>query len=80
MNYTGWSDGVCFMISLSNTCYLFGGLDASMHLAEETTAPRRTVPRALVFAVVMGFITAFMTIIADLYSMSDVEFIIDAEG
>jgi choline transport protein len=79
-NYTGWSDGICFLTSLSNTCFLFGGLDASLHLVEEAEKPRRSVPIALICAVCIGFTTAFAFTTALLYGITDLESIITASG
>ncbi|KAH8649538.1 amino acid/polyamine transporter I [Ilyonectria robusta] len=80
LNYTGWGDGICFLTSLSNTCFLFGGLDASLHLVEEAEKPRRSVPIALICAVCVGFVTAFSFTTALLYGISDLDSILNASG
>ena len=80
LNYTGWGDAVCFITGLSTTCFMFGGLDASLHLAEEVKGPRRTVPKAMVAAVCIGFCTAFPYTISLLYSITDVESVLSAQG
>ncbi|KAH8900743.1 putative choline transport protein [Thozetella sp. PMI_491] len=72
-NYTGWPDGVCFMSALLTTCFIFAGLDSSLHLSEEAPNPRKSVPRAAVLAVGVGFATAFGYGVAMLYSVSDEE-------
>ncbi len=80
INFSGWSDGVCFFNSLLTTCFCYGGLDASLHLAEEAPNPRVSVPRASVSAIVIGFCTAFPFTIALLYSISDFEAVVAIEG
>lgn len=80
INETGWSDGVCFLNGLLTTCFIYAGLDASLHLAEEAPNPRKAVPRAAVLAVGVGFITAFLFSIALLYSISDFKSILAIEG
>ncbi len=71
INETGWSDGVCFLTGLVTPAFIYAGLDAAMHLAEECTRPERTVPRAIMASVIIGFFTALSFAIAMLYSLSD---------
>jgi len=52
---------------------MYGGLDASLHLAEECSNPARTVPKAVMGSVVIGFVTAFPFAITLLYCMTDFE-------
>ncbi|KAI5252861.1 amino acid transporter [Aureobasidium subglaciale] len=44
---TGWPAGVTFLSGFATPCFMFAGLDASLHLAEECTEPEKTVPKAL---------------------------------
>ncbi|OQV10176.1 hypothetical protein CLAIMM_14211 [Cladophialophora immunda] len=76
INYTGWSDGVCFILGLSTSCFMFIGLDAATHLAEECTNAGRTVPKAVLGAIIIGFCTAFPYAVAVLYGITDVDAII----
>ncbi|KAL6786148.1 amino acid transporter [Trichoderma sp. SZMC 28012] len=80
INQTGWPDGVCFMSSLLTTCFIYSGLDASLHLAEEVPNPRIAVPRACLGAIAIGFLTAFAYLIAMLYSIVDLDSIINFDG
>lgn len=75
-NATGWPDGVCFLTGLTTSCYMYIGVDASMHLAEECDQPRKTVPRAMVGAIMIGFLTALPFTIVALYSLSDIDSIL----
>ena len=50
---------------------MFVGLDASLHLAEECTEPRKTVPRAVMTTVAIGFATGFVFAVAMCYGITD---------
>jgi choline transport protein len=76
INYTGWPDGVCFISGLLTSCFMYGGLDGAMHIAEECQNPRQTVPWAMMTAVTIGFFTALPYTIAQLYALTDIEAII----
>ena len=65
------------MIGLSTSCFMYVGLDASMHIAEECKEPSRAVPRAMVTAVLIGCVTAFAYTIVQLYALSDIEAIMN---
>jgi choline transport protein len=52
---------------------MYIGLDASMHIAEECNEPRRTVPWAMISAVLIGCTTAFAYTVAQLYALTDIE-------
>lgn len=73
VNNTGWSDGVCFLTGLVTPCFMFAGLDAVLHLAEECSNPRKTVPQALMSTVSIGFLTGFVFSIAMCYSLLNLD-------
>ncbi|KAL2839269.1 amino acid transporter [Aspergillus pseudoustus] len=73
LNFTGWPDGVCFLIGLSTSCYMYIGVDASMHMAEECSNPERAVPRTMVGAIGIGFTTGFAYAVAQVYAIYNVE-------
>lgn len=52
---------------------MYNGLDGAMHIAEECDNPKRTVPRAMISAVTIGFVTAFAYTIAQLYALTDID-------
>jgi len=79
INLTGWPNGVCSLIGPAPTCFMYVGLDAAMHVAEEVKDARRQVPRAIMAAVAIGFCTAFPFIIAQLYAI-DIDAILTYEG
>ncbi|KAF5672626.1 heterokaryon incompatibility (het-6OR allele) [Fusarium circinatum] len=70
---TGWNDGVALMTSLVTPCYMYGGLDAALHLAEETLNASQTVPRALLATIGIGFLTAFTFAVSMAYCISDLD-------
>jgi len=76
-NSTGWSDGVCFLTGLATPCFMYAGIDASLHLAEECTNPKKTVPRALFSTVIIGFVTALVFSISMCYSIVDLDAMLD---
>ncbi|KAJ5432609.1 uncharacterized protein N7458_011765 [Penicillium daleae] len=80
INETGWSDGVCFLSGLSTSCYMYIGLDAAMHMAEECTEPEKTVPRTMLAAIGIGFVTGFAYAVAVLYGITDIEEIMTTTG
>lgn len=80
INLTGWPDGVCFLASLLTTSFIFAGLDAALHMAEDAPNPRSSVPIASVSAVGIGFVTAFIYAIAVLYAISDFEQFLAIDG
>lgn len=72
-NFTGWSDGVAFILGLINANFCFCFLDAAVHFTEETANPRRDVPRIILATVIMGFLTAFPIACIILYCLTDYE-------
>ncbi|THY06140.1 amino acid transporter [Aureobasidium pullulans] len=75
-NNTGWPSGVTFLTGLATPAFMYAGLDASMHLAEECTEPEKTVPRALMATILIGFITGFAFSIAMCYGIQDLDSLI----
>ncbi|PWY89087.1 choline transporter [Aspergillus heteromorphus CBS 117.55] len=73
----GWSNGISFLTGLSTPQFMFSGLDAALHLAEECLEPARIVPKALIVTVLVGLLTGFPFAIAILYSYSDIEASLD---
>ena len=59
---------------------MYGGLDGSLHMAEEAQNPRKVVPRVCIGVIVVGFCTALPFAITILYSISDFETIVSSTG
>ncbi|KAI4848966.1 amino acid transporter [Aureobasidium sp. EXF-8845] len=70
---TGYPAGVTFLTGLATPCFMFAGLDASLHLAEECTEPEKTVPKALCTTIAIGFVTAFVFTVAMCYGIKDLD-------
>lgn len=77
VNNSGWPDGICFATGLVTPGFMFGGLDAALHLAEECSNPSKTVPRAVLASVFIGFATGFPFAIVMLYTLSDFDAILN---
>ncbi|KAJ5812682.1 hypothetical protein N7474_008983 [Penicillium riverlandense] len=75
-NNTGWTDSICFITGLVTPAFSFGGLDATMHLVEETLSPKKAVSRAICYTVGMGFVTAFLFVIATVYCIQDIDIVV----
>jgi choline transport protein len=59
---------------------MYIGLDAAMHMAEECTEPEKTVPRTMLAAIGIGFVTGFAYAVAVLYGITDIEEIMTTTG
>ncbi|KAM5381903.1 hypothetical protein ACJZ2D_002893 [Fusarium nematophilum] len=70
---TGWAPGVSFLTGLTTPCYMYGGLDAALHLAEETLNASHAVPKALMAAIGIGFLTGFVFSVVMAYCITDLE-------
>ncbi|KLU86863.1 hypothetical protein MAPG_05871 [Magnaporthiopsis poae ATCC 64411] len=75
-NNTGWNDGICFLTGLITPSFAFGGLDATMHLVEETIHPKKAVSKALCYAIGLGITTAFLFTVAMAYCIDDIDAIL----
>lgn len=69
----GWPDGVSFLTSLTTPQFMYSGLDATLHLAEDSLQPERIVPKAVLATIIIGFFTAFPFAIAMVYSSTNVQ-------
>jgi choline transport protein len=52
---------------------MFGGLDAVLHLAEETLDASRTVPKALMSTIGIGFFSGFIFSVAMAYCLPSLD-------
>ncbi|KAL2202645.1 amino acid transporter [Sarocladium strictum] len=77
-NATGWPAGVTFLTGLVTPASMYGGIDAVLHLAEEVKEPEKTVPRALMAIITIGFISGFSFAIAMCYGIQDLESLMGA--
>lgn len=70
---SGWTPIVSFLTGLTTHAYMFGGLDATLHLAEETLDPARTVPKALMSTIGIGFFSGFVFSVAMAYCLPSLD-------
>lgn len=77
-NATGWPSGVTFLTGLVTPAAMYGGIDAVLHLAEEVKEPQRTVPKAIMSIITIGFVTGFAFSIAMCYGITDIQPLIGA--
>ncbi|KAI8651861.1 hypothetical protein NCS56_01402200 [Fusarium sp. Ph1] len=68
---TGWPPVVSFLTGLITPSYIYAGLDAALHLAEETRRPEKVVSLALVSTIGIGFFTAFVFGVSMSYTITD---------
>lgn len=79
-NVTGWPDGISFLAGMSSLCFMYCGLDAATHMAEECTGPKRTVPKIIMATIAMGFIAGFSYTMAVVHAIPDPEALINSPG
>ncbi|KAL4902939.1 hypothetical protein BDW74DRAFT_186592 [Aspergillus multicolor] len=73
------SHALVFLTGMANPNFMYAGIDGAVHLAEECAGDAtKTVPRALLATIAVGFITAFPFALAMLYCISDVSGITDS--
>ncbi|KAH7224244.1 amino acid/polyamine transporter I [Fusarium solani] len=72
-NNTGWPDGIAFLITLSGPTVMYCPIDGVVHLVEDVKRPRIIVPRAILTALTLSFISATAFGIATTYCISDFE-------
>ncbi|KAF5002491.1 hypothetical protein FGRMN_316 [Fusarium graminum] len=70
-NLTGWNDGVAFMVGILNGAFTIGTLDAITHMAEETTNPKKDLPRAIFLYIAIGGVYALAFAVVLGYAISD---------
>lgn len=79
-NQTGYSnDSFVFMAGMVNGAYAVGVCDCVSHLAEEIPHPRKNLPKAMGVQMVLAFLTAFVFLIAILYTTTDLS-VVGAHG
>lgn len=77
-NRTGWpSNGWAFMLAIGNAVYSYLGSDCGAHLAEEIENPAKNVPKVILYPLGMGLATAFPFTAALMYSITDIESVLD---
>ncbi|KAJ8127587.1 hypothetical protein O1611_g6049 [Lasiodiplodia mahajangana] len=70
-NLTGWEGGVAFLLGVLNGAFTIGTPDAITHIAEELPHPKRDLPKAIGLQIGLGFLYAFVFVIALSYAITD---------
>lgn len=65
------NSGVVFSVGLLTKTFAIAGFDGALHLSEEVTTPRVTVPHTMFWGVVLNALLAFGFLIVTLYTMGD---------
>jgi choline transport protein len=74
INSSGWpNNGVSFALGLLTPAFALAGSDGIVHMAEESHSPKRDIPRAMIWSVVINGVSGFVYVIAVLYSINDTE-------
>ncbi|KAJ5326587.1 hypothetical protein MYU51_014591 [Penicillium brevicompactum] len=77
-NGTGWpSDGLAFILAISNSVYAFLGTDCGAHLCEEIRDPAKNTPKIILFPILIGLGTAWPFACACMYAITDVQAVLD---
>ncbi|MCO5549742.1 hypothetical protein L7F22_003215 [Adiantum nelumboides] len=80
LNFTGWPDGVAWLIGLLQTQYALVGTDAVTHVIGEISNPRKNVPLAMILSCLIGGTSAFIVLIAFLAAVKDPLSVVIAQG
>ncbi|KAK7417757.1 hypothetical protein QQX98_004413 [Neonectria punicea] len=77
INQTGWPDGVTWFMGLLQAAYGLTAFDSAIHLVEEIPNPRKNIPRVIWSSVVCGAVTGFIFMVACLFSIQDLDGVLD---
>ncbi|KAH8694190.1 putative choline transport protein [Talaromyces proteolyticus] len=76
-NGTGYSsNGFVFLAGMLNGAFAVGTSDCTTHLAEEIPRPSVNIPKAILAQVSIGFVSAFVYMIAIFYAINDLDAIL----
>jgi choline transport protein len=74
VNAGGWpNDGVSFCLGFLTPAFALFGVDAIVHMSEETKDAALKIPRAMVGSIAINGICGFVYIVTVLYSIVDVD-------
>lgn len=78
INGTGWSDnGWVWFIGLLQSAILLVAYDSVMHMTEEMERPTIDVPRAMVYANLMGGVIAWIFLVIIFFCIQDIQSVIN---
>jgi choline transport protein len=74
VNAGGWSnDGVSFCIGFLTPAFALAGVDAVVHMSEESHHASVNIPRVMIWSVVINGIAGFAYILTILYAITDID-------
>ncbi|KAK4502131.1 hypothetical protein PRZ48_005554 [Zasmidium cellare] len=80
-NVSGWTQpGIAFGIGLLPIAFPITSFDGVLHMSKEVKRPKRNVPRAMIFAVVLNSVMQFVWLIVVMYRFGDPETVANAPG
>lgn len=78
INSGGWSsDGISFCLGFLTPAFALAGVEAVVHMAEETYNANVNIPRAMIGAVVINGVAAFAYILTVLYSITNTDAVLN---
>jgi choline transport protein len=77
INKSGWpSDGISFCLGFVTPAFALAGTDGVVHMAEETHSPRKNIPRAMIWSILINGAAGFLFVIAILYAITDADAVV----
>ncbi|KAI1071932.1 hypothetical protein LB507_005030 [Fusarium sp. FIESC RH6] len=73
VNISGWPKGIAFIIGMNGANWSFSCLDVATHLAEEMPSPKTDIPKALMWTIVVGFVSGLLVVISVLTNVSGID-------
>ncbi|KAH6992850.1 amino acid/polyamine transporter I [Fusarium venenatum] len=73
VNISGWPKGIAFLIGMNGANWSFSCLDVATHLAEEMPSPSTDIPKALIWTIVVGFISGLLVVTSTLINVSGID-------
>ncbi|KAF4556959.1 Amino acid permease-like protein 19 [Elsinoe fawcettii] len=67
----GYNPGLTFLVGVVASVYPFIGADGIIHMSEEATNPRRSVPISLTYSVLANGLGGFCVLLAVLFNITD---------
>ncbi|PWN49854.1 hypothetical protein IE53DRAFT_369407, partial [Violaceomyces palustris] len=80
VNYTGWPDGIAFILGLLQSTFALIGVDGATHLIDEIERPSMTAPRAMILSVVIGASSTFVVLVVFLFVLTDLETVVSGSN
>ncbi|KJZ71615.1 hypothetical protein HIM_09009 [Hirsutella minnesotensis 3608] len=78
INQVGWPDGVAWLLGLLQGAFGLTAFDATAHMIEEIPEPHKQGPRIMLYCILIGVFTGFIFLSALMFSLQDVEKVINA--